>query len=148
VDFAAGVEPAVGQEVVAVSRLNQSFDHAAYFELVRVNGEVKKPRQAWVLDGEVSGLGLPVFTTAGEPVGVVSTVVSTVGGEAASGGGAAREMFGGLNQRKTLGPVGIFLLPARPVAKAVDQSRERARELLRERREQLEQALTPPAPRP
>jgi hypothetical protein len=145
VDFAAGVEAAVGQEVVAVSRLNQSFDHAAYFELVRVSGEVKKPRPAWVLDGEVSGLGLPVFTAAGEPVGVVSTVVSTVRGEGAAGGRGAGEMFGGLNQRKTLGPVGIFLLPARPVAKAVELSKERARELLRERKEQ---EVTPPAPPP
>lgn len=135
VDLTKAAEPAVGQEVVLVSRLDQSFGYSPYCELVRVAGEVRKPRLAWVLDGEVSGLGLPAFDPAGVPVGVISTVVSTVGSETAAGRGGVGGLFAGLNRRKTLGPVGVFLLPVAPVAKAVELSRERSRELLRERKE-------------
>ncbi len=141
VDLGSGVDPEVGQEAVAISRLNRSFDYAAYFELVWVSGEVKKPRKAWLLDGEVTGLGLPIFNADGAPVGVVSTVISTVGGE--GGMRSAGDMFGGINQRKTLGPVGIFLLPVKPVAKAVELSKERAKALLEEHREEGETG--PPA---
>jgi hypothetical protein len=117
---------------MAVSRLNQSFDHAAYYETYRIAGEVTKPRRAWVLDGDLSALGLPVFDADGVPLGVVSTVVSTIAPEGAGRTGPSA-LAGALDQRKTLGPVGIFMLPARPVAKAVELSLGRARELLRER---------------
>ena len=155
VDFAAGGEPMVGQEVVGVARLNASFDHAAYFEQARVSGEVRKPRRAWVLDGSLSSLGLPVFSAAGQPLGVISTVLSSVAPDAAAGGGGG---LGGiaasLGPRKTVGPIGVFLLPAAPVAKAIELSKARAATLLRERREAGEKgeegapAATPQTPPP
>lgn len=146
IDFSAAVDPEVGDEVVAVSRLNESFDHAPYFETYRVSGAVKRPRRAWVLDGEVSAIGLPVFTPAGEPVGVVSTVLSSV--TADGGGFGPGGLLGGLDRRKTLGPVGIFLLPARPVARAIELSRQRADELLAERRERVAAGEAAPDPEP
>ena len=135
VDFAAAAEPALGQEVVGLSRLNSSFDHAAFYEVARVSGEVLKPRRAWILDGQLATLGLAVFSIAGKPVGVISTVVSSVAPESSGGGGGLSGIIASLGARKTVGPVGVFLLPAAPVAKAVELSKVRAGKLLEERRE-------------
>jgi S1-C subfamily serine protease len=132
-DLGAGADPVVGETVYSVSRLNESFDHAAYFESYRVAGEVRKPRRAWVLDGDLSVLGLPVVDAQGRAVGVVTTVLSTVASD--QSGMGPLSFLGNLDQRKTLGPVGMFLLPASQVARAVAQSKERAAALLRERRE-------------
>lgn len=156
VDLTAAVEPEIGQEVVGVSRLNPSFDYAPYFEQARISGEVRKPRPSWILDGQFATLGLVAFTPAGKPVGVVSTVVSAVAGNGSGAGGGFGGIIASLGPRKTIGPVGVFLLPAAPVAKAIERSKERAAELLRERREAKVEAgeeaapvtPVPPVPQP
>jgi hypothetical protein len=135
VDFTTAAEPTLGQEVVGLARLNSSFDHAAYYEVARVSGEVRKPRRAWILDGQLTTLGLAVFNAAGKPVGVISTVVSSVAPDTAGNGGGLSGIIASLGPRKTVGPVGVFMLPATPVAKAIELSKVRAAKLLEERRE-------------
>jgi hypothetical protein len=131
ISFAALGEVAVGQDLYAVSRLSPSFDRAAYYAPLEVIGELTKPRRGWILSGDLSSLGLPVFDDAGRPVGVLATVISSVARDAGLmnwGGGA----FGEGNNS---GPLGVFLLPAAPVARAIELSKERAVKLLEERRE-------------
>src|SRR5262249_47355173 len=65
VDFGATTSPTVGQEVVSVSRLSKGYDYAPYFESARISGIIAKPRKAWMMDGSISGFGLPVFTPSG-----------------------------------------------------------------------------------
>lgn len=132
VDFSSTAEPTPGQEVVAVARLNSSFDSAAYFERGQVAGKVRKPRPAWVVNGQFSALGMPLFALDGTPVGVLSTVLSTVDTQT-SGGGGLENMLGMLTSRRTLGPLGVFLLPPHEVARAIERSKARAAQLLEER---------------
>lgn len=132
VSFAELGEVAVGQDLYAVSRLGPSFDRAAHYAPLEVIGVLSKPRRGWILSGDQSSLGLPVFDDVGRPVGVLATVISSVARDAGLmswGGGGFGE--GGNNS----GPLGVFLLPAGPVARAIELSKERAVKLLEERRE-------------
>jgi hypothetical protein len=137
IDLAAGGEAAltVGQEVFAVNRLGTSFAHAPFVETGVLVGELLKPRRAWIAGGQLQSIGLPLFDSAGRAVGVLSTVLSSVAPErAAAAMQGLGNMFGG-GDGKTVGPLGIFVLPAADAARSVARSRERARALLEERRE-------------
>ena len=70
VDLGSAVDAKLGQQVIAVSRLTKGYDYAPYFALGQICGEIAKPRRAWMLLGDISQLGLPVFTLNGELVGV------------------------------------------------------------------------------
>ena len=143
IDLGAAVEPAVGEPVYSVSRLNQSFDRAPFYESGRVVGHLAKPRRAWILEGELTALGLPLFDAAGRPVGVLATVLSSAGKEEGGLPGMGG-LFG--ESGKTLGPLGGFLLPAEPVARAVELSKARAAEMLRRRAEPGEAESAPEEP--
>lgn len=134
VDLSQAVEPRVGQAVYGVDRLSDSFDHAPFVATGRVVGTLRKPRPAWIVEGDLQGLGLPVFDAEGRPVGVLTTVLSSVAAERSAS--MFQGMGGFLNpgDGKTMGPLGVFLLAAPPVARAVELSKEQARERLEERR--------------
>ncbi|HEX6203121.1 MAG TPA: trypsin-like peptidase domain-containing protein, partial [Thermoanaerobaculia bacterium] len=135
ISFAEVGEVAVGQRLYAVTRLGASFDRAAHYAPLEVVGMLTKPRRGWILAGDQGALGQPVFDDAGRPVGVLATVISTVPRDAGlfpwSGG-----TFG--ESGRNAGPVGVFLLPGAAVGRAIELSKERARELLEERREAAE----------
>jgi hypothetical protein len=137
ISFAAVGEVAVGQELYAVSRLGPSFDRAAFFAPIAVAGELSKPRRGWIVAGDLESLGLPVFDEAGRPVGVLATVISTVAQDA-----GLMSWGGSFGQGGRSGPLGVFLLPAAPVARAIELSKERAVKLLEERRE-AEEPISP-----
>lgn len=130
-------EVEVGQQVAQVTRLGEGYDFAPVFEVGRVSGQIKKPRRAWSADG-LSGLGLPVFTTGGQVVGVLGTVSAPSSGEGGELGGLMRMMSGG----GAGGGMRPFIYPARVVKAIVEQARTRAAELLEER------AKNPPAEAP
>lgn len=132
ISFAEVGEVAVGQDVYAVTRLGATFDRAAHYAPLEVLGTLAKPRRGWIVGGDPSALGQPVFDAAGRPVGVLATVISTVPRDAGLfpwGGGSFGE------SGRHAGPIGVFLLPAAPVARAIELSKARAAELLEERRE-------------
>lgn len=134
VDLGQGVEPAAGQPLYAVNRLSGSFDHAPFVETGRVVGRLQKPRPAWIVEGDLQGLGLPVFDAEGRPAGVLSTVLSSVAVERTA---AMMQGLGGFlntGDGKTMGPLGVFVLAAAPVARAVELSKQQALERLEERR--------------
>ncbi len=129
-------EPLLGQEVFAVNRLSTSFAHAPFLGTGRVVGELAKPRRAWIVTGDFQSYGLPLVTADGRVVGVLSTVVSSVGADRAAAqmqGGMANMVGGG--DGKTMGPIGSFALPVEAVARLVERSLARARELAAERAE-------------
>jgi len=106
---------AVGQRVLAVSRLGKAFDYAPFLQDGFVAGEVKKPRAAWILGGmnAAAVLGLPVYDLDGRVLGVLTTLTA--------------EMDEGGERQ------GTFLLPTRAARTAVLRATERAKELLAER---------------
>jgi S1-C subfamily serine protease len=133
IDFAKAGQAGVGQTVVSVSRLGQAFDFAPYFETARIGGELAKPRRAWILDFGLSALGLPVFSANGEPIGVLTTVLSRLPAETATDSTDFTSLFPFARQRSESGSVGVFVLPAERVRSVIAEARKRADQLLTER---------------
>lgn len=144
VDFNGGAVPEVGQKVVGVSRLPKGYDYAPYFETGRVCGQISKPRKAWLVDGHISELGLPVYTLTGEVVGVFTNIDAGVKDEDDLGAIGFMAMMGeGAN---TYG----FILPAQTaravIALAARQAVEVAAERARKKDEKKEQKPAPAKP--
>jgi hypothetical protein len=145
VDFTQAAPVAIGDELATVSRMSSSFDRVAYVDVVRVGGELRKPRAAWVLTGgNATQAGLPYFAADGRPAGVLVTFLSRAGDPTSRNPAKlfAELMSLGRGQSE-VGPVGLFLLPAERVQAVVEQARGRAKELLEERR-----AAAATAPKP
>lgn len=132
VRFSESVDPSVGDEVLVIHRLGEGFDFAPYVDSARIGGELKKPRRAWILDGDLGGFGLPVFDRRGRPVGALMTILSRAGEEAPFRNMGFGNMMGMMGGQGNFGPFGVFVLPGSRVASLVDLARERADEILEE----------------
>jgi hypothetical protein len=144
IDFSSAASPAFGDKVICVSRLGKGYDYAPYFQAARISGEIAKPIRAWMVDGTVSSLGLPVFTQSGEPIGLLSTVPSGVKEDAGSdrmGMGFLFRMFSGGGSS----PTGAFLLPGAPIKALVEQAKVQAVTVAAERAKK-KQAKPPAVP--
>ena len=125
IDLSAASNVLIGQRVVGVSRLGKGYDYAPFFQTARVNGEIAKPRKAWMLEGGFAGYGLPVFAATGELIGILSTVPGASkeeGGDDSMGMGMVMRMLSG----GAMSPGGSFVLPGAVVKSAADQAQERA----------------------
>jgi hypothetical protein len=135
VDFARPGKVALGDALAAVSRLSSAFGHAPYFDVVRVTGEVKKPRAGWILGGgNATAVGMPYFAADGAPAGVLVTVLSR--SKSATTPNPTKLMADLLSLgrgQSEAGPLGLFLIPAERVRPVVEQAKKRAAELLAER---------------
>jgi hypothetical protein len=132
VDFATGVSPAIGQQLFSVSRLSRGYDYSAFVQTGRINGEIVRPRRAWLLDGSVSGFGLPVYTPAGELVGVITTIPSSIKEDSQNPDTmgmamAMRMMSGG-------GMLQPFIIPASTVQAVITQAKASAIEVAAKRK--------------
>lgn len=126
IDFERPGSPRVGDEVITLNRLGKGFDLAPYLQRARLGGQLQTPRVAWILDGELTAFGLPVFDLDGAPVGALATILSRSGEIGASRGGMGR-MLPGMGDGA--GPMGSFLLPAERVRHLVDLAAERVQRL-------------------
>ncbi len=132
VDFGQGTSALVGQEVVQINRLGRGYDYAPFFQTARVNGEIAKPRTAWMLEGDISAFGLPVFGMTGDVVGVLTTIPSGVKEQGAAEGmglSMVMRLMGGGGST----PGGSFVLPASVVKAVIEQAKVRAVEVAAER---------------
>jgi hypothetical protein len=133
VDFASAASPAPGQKLVSVSRLSKGYDYAPYFESARVSGEITRPRQAWMLDGTVSAIGLPIYLLSGETVGVLTTIASGVKAENSGemmGMGMLMRLFGGGGGA---GLMRLFVVPGATITSVITQAKQRAVEVAADR---------------
>jgi S1-C subfamily serine protease len=131
IDFSAAGAIEAGQKIAAVARLAKGYDYAPFFQTGRISGRLTKPRRAYMIEGQISNLGMPVFALSGEPVGVLSTVAAG-GSDDAAAAGASYTMF----MRMMTGGGGngfTFILPATTVKGVIDQAAKRAGELAVER---------------
>ena len=116
ITFAKDATPTVGQELRSVTRFGEGFDFAPYFGKTQITGVVEQPRMMWSVQGRFNALGLPLFDSEGNAVGVMSTQEDPMGG----GGGMGMGMgAGGM----------VFVMPASDVAAALEQARSRAAEM-------------------
>ncbi len=109
----------IGQELFVVSRLPKGFDYAPYFSSGRVIGEVSKPRKAFLMEGNISELGLPVYTLSGEAVGVSVLMGHGLRQDDESDFGFSMS-FGGQ------GGTTLFILPVSTIKPVIEQAIKRA----------------------
>jgi hypothetical protein len=133
VDLSGSVSPAIGDQVVAVSRLKKGYDYVPYFQTGRIAAEIAKPRKAWLLDGSVSAMGLPIYTPSGQVIGVLSMVPSGMKDEAGGADTMAfsmiMRMFGGGG-----GPMlDTFLVPASALKPVIEMANQQAAKVAAER---------------
>jgi hypothetical protein len=130
-EFTSSYTPAVGQRLLCVSRLSRGYDYAAFLQSGRINGEIVRPRRAWMVEGGMSGFGLPIFTQGGELAGVLTTIPSTLKEDSQNPDTmgmamAMRMMTGGILQP--------FLIPTSTVAAVITQARASAIEVAARRK--------------
>ncbi|MCZ7650937.1 MAG: serine protease [Thermoanaerobaculia bacterium] len=128
VDFASSGPPAAGARVAVVSRLGTGFDAAPYFETARLAGRIRRPREAWILDGVLTAFGLPAFDLSGRPLGVVTTVLSGTAAGTAPEVGEFEGPAPAPRQRRENDRSGLFLVPAARVRTAIDGALARVAE--------------------
>lgn len=114
IDFSSPAGLSVGAGVHQVGRMAKGYDYAPYVMRSVVNGRLKKPRKAWMLDGSVSLTGLPVFDGAGMVAGVLT--------ELDSGLSDSESAFAGMSGRP-------FVLDAKIIARLIEQAQKQAAEL-------------------
>lgn len=131
VDFPETAALTIGQPFVAVSRLNEGYDYAPFYETASVVGEIKKPIPAYIVSGEASGVGLPVFSLAGEPLGVLTVLAS---GMKSQGGGGLMAMMGGGDGMAS--SFRSFVIPGKQVKAVIAQAKTRAAEAAKEAQNQ------------
>jgi hypothetical protein len=131
IDFGISAEPAIGDQVVAIGRLQKGYDYTPYFQVLRVSGSVTRPRKAWMVDGSVPQFGLPVFSLGGAVAGVLTTLEQGSKPDpndmTASFGMALRMMGAGP------APLPPFIVTASGVKALVTQAQKRAVELAAQR---------------
>lgn len=113
----ANEELAVGRELLTVSRLPKGFDYAPYFATGRIISEVNKPRKAYLMEGNISEMGLPVYNMKGEAVGVMVRLRHGLKDEELDFG--FRSNFGSDDSA-------AFLLPTAVLRPLIEQAQQRA----------------------
>lgn len=150
VDFSQPGVVRAGDEIAAISRLTSAFDRVPYFDVVRIGGEIRKPRPAWVVTGgNATQLGMPYFASDGRPAGVLVTVMSRAKTDSLSNpAGLMADLLSLGRGQVEVGPLGIFLLPADRIRPVVARAKLRADELRAERKAAPAAPAAPPPPSP
>ncbi len=123
-DMSKSQQPSVGERVVAVNRLTKGFDYAPYFSSAQISGQIDLPRTAYMLDGSIGSLGLPVYNLQGDLLGILTTLKPTVSQDTDEGG------FSSLIRLFSGGGGGIiqtFLVPTSTVQTVIAQAEVRAK---------------------
>ncbi len=128
--FEKAAKAEIGQTLVGVNRLGKGFDYAPYFARAMVTGEVKQPRPMFVIRGDFSGEGLPLFTNEGKVAGILSMQEGASGAESGGGGGLLGMLGGGG------GNMGVFMIPAETVNATITMASKQAREALEKSQEE------------
>ena len=108
-------EPMIGEELIALARLSESFDYAPYFGTVQVTGRVNQPRDMWCISTQLFSPGVPVFSHSGTFIGIMSD------------GTSGSDNGGMMGARQPSYP---FLVPVKQVAPIAKQAHDRGREVI------------------
>jgi len=119
-DLSSGASPAVGADLLGLTRMARSFDCAPEVARCYVTASVERPRPMWALAGDFNALGMPVFTTDGRVVGVLALQEGTEGVSGEGGGGLLG--MGGASE------MGLFVLPLTTVKPVVERAKAKAAE--------------------
>lgn len=120
IDLTKSSKAKLGQKIYALNKLGKYFGRAATVHTGRIAGMCKKPRELYLPAG-VSAVGLPIFTEAGEPLGIA--VMQMPDAEESEN---PMSMLSSLSDMESTG--NGFILPADEVVKATARAKERAKE--------------------
>ncbi len=110
IDFAKSAHAEVGDSIFTIARLGKFFDRAPYAHDARVLGHIKKPRT--LIHTKTEDYGAPVFSSSGEPIGLV--IFQTPTREDMEGGGENQERGG------------LVILPGSEIGPATVRAKEAA----------------------
>ena len=131
VDFSGTPSAAIGDRVIAVSRMQKGFDYAPFFASSRISGTIDKPRRAYMIEGGIGEFGLPVYSPTGAVLGVLTTVDSGVSNDSSEGSSfASSTRFltgGGMVKAFVIASPAVNALIAQAKIKAVTVGAERAK---------------------
>jgi hypothetical protein len=115
-DLSESPKPRLGQRLLMLSRMGKYFDRAPVVHEVRVSGFTAKPRELYVAS-EMSGPGMPVYTTDGDLVGV--TVLQMPEAE-----DVGDNPFVALNRASDMmeSSMAALILPARQLLRATERA--------------------------
>lgn len=117
IDLAKAAMPKIGETLVGIDRMSKYFDHAPVIFTTSVGGITKKPRTLYIPSGGlVLGMGLPMFTTSGEFVGISSVQMPNADSED-DVGSRGRERLSYFDQ-------GLKVMPAAELATATARAVE------------------------
>jgi S1-C subfamily serine protease len=105
--------PELGDRLYTIDRKGKFFDHATTIHQGRLGGTTRKPRTLLIPTGLPAAIGMPVFDSAGNTVGI--TVVQSPGKEDMEGGDMSDLMSGG--------GFAFLIVPASEVASATARSK-------------------------
>ena len=134
VKFVGSAMPVVGERLVSVSRMARGYDYSAFYQTGRVNGEIVRPRHAWMVEGGISGFGLPVYKLNNELVGVLTTIQSTIKEDSQSPDTMGMQMALRMMAGGGGGMLQGFLVPPSMVEGVIAQAKTRAHELAAKRK--------------
>jgi len=119
-DLTKAARPAIGDPILCVHRMDKYFDRTAVVSEGRIGGITKKPRELFVpTAGSAADMGVPVYTPAGELIGL--TIIQTPDTDEAANPMSMISRMSGLKD------MGNLILPAAEIAKATKRALETAK---------------------
>jgi S1-C subfamily serine protease len=120
VDFEKGAPGKLGGYVYMVGLMGKFFDRVPVVSEGRIGSVTKKPRELFIPSVGLAGneMGMPVFDSAGKPIGV-TTLILPEQEEVQGNPGGMRAAMRGITS-------GIMILPAAEVAAATKRAKETA----------------------
>jgi len=122
-DLGSAATPVVGSNLLGITRMARSFDCAPQVSRCYVTATVERPRSMVAIAGDFGSVGMPVFTSRGAIVGVLTMQEGTEGVEAEEEGGGILAMLSGGEQE-----MGLFVLPLETVKQTVAKAKAKAAE--------------------
>lgn len=121
--FSETEKPVLGEDIVEVSRLGKGYDYAPLIARGQIAGTIEKPRKAWIVNGSLSELGLPVISVDGTVIGILTSIESGVQDDSSDmySFNMIMRMFGGGST-----PVDTFLVPASAVNGVIGEAVKQA----------------------
>ena len=117
-----------GDKLYTLARLGEEYDYAPHVRYLLVEGEVDRPREAWIATAYPNLIGMPFFNEDGEPAGVLASLDVESDHQPAGGfGGMINQLHGGDD------PTLNFVVPVDEISGLINQAEERAEEMLDDR---------------
>jgi len=141
IDFSKCPAVNIGDQVAAVTRLGKGYDYSPIYSEGPVKGSITKPRPAFLLSTTIISVGLPVFTTDGQALGMMVFLPTSVSADSSGSMDIMMRYYSGAAADR----LGIFLVPGAVVNPIISEAIDQAVKVAADR---AKNPPPPPAPAP